>query len=188
MHKSLSALVLALIPGIALAAAEPRSISIGALLTQTAGEWSGELQYRDYQSNQWEGLPVKVRIAVQPDGVTMIRTAEFDDGPQTGLVWITTISQIDAAGQSESYAQFRKGRAVDSGTATLALPSPARDPQHWTIVATQTRRDGNGMAQVRETTTRDGANMVTLKEVNPIGDGKDEWLPRNRLVLQQIAQ
>ena len=44
MHKSLSALVLALIPGIALAAAEPGSISIGALLTQTAGEWSGELQ------------------------------------------------------------------------------------------------------------------------------------------------
>ena len=186
MHKLFATLTLALIPGIALAGVEP--ISIGTLLSQTAGAWSGQLQYRDYQSNQWEGLPVKVRIAVQPDGVTMIRTAEFDDGPQTGLVWITTISQLDAAGKTESYAQFRKGRAVASGTATLTMPSAARDPQHWTIIATQTRSDGDGMAQVRETTTRDGANMVTLKEVNPLDDGKDEWLPRNRLVLQQIAQ
>ncbi len=187
MRKSPLLLALAVIPGFAVAAAEPGRVSICALLTQTAGEWSGQLQYRDYQSNQWEGLPVKVRIAVQPDGVTMIRTAEFDDGPQTGLVWITTISQLDTAGKIESYAQFRKGRAVDSGTAELTMPSPARDPQHWTIVATQTRRDGNGMAQVRETTTRDGANMVTLKEVNPLDDGKDEWLPRNRLILNQIA-
>jgi hypothetical protein len=188
MHRSLSALTLALIPGIVLAAAEPGAMTFGTLLAQTAGQWSGQLQYRDYQSNQWEGLPVTVRIAVQPDGVTMIRTAEFDDGPQTGLVWITTISQLDAAGRTESYAQFRKGRAVDAGTAELSMPSPPRDAQHWTIVATQTRRDGDSMAQVRETTIRDGADMVTLKEVNPLDDGKDEWFPRNRLVLRQAAQ
>jgi hypothetical protein len=194
MDKLFVTLRLALISGIALAAAAaaaaaaPGPIPIGTLLAQTAGQWSGQLQYRDYQSNQWEGLPVTVRIAVQPDGVTMIRTAEFDDGPQTGLVWITTITQLDAAGRTESYAQFRKGRAVDTGTAELSMPAPPRDAQHWTIVATQTRRDGDSMAQVRETTTRDGADMVTLKEVNPLDDGKNDWFPRNRLVLRQTAQ
>ena len=49
----------------------------------------------------------------------------------------------------------------------------------------ETRKDGDSLAQVRETTTRDGASMVTLKEVNPLDDGKDEWLPRNRTVLMR---
>jgi hypothetical protein len=168
-------------------AGPPAALSVGSVLNATAGNWTGELQYRDYQSNKWEGLPVKVKIAVQPDGVTMIRTAEFDDGPQTGLVWITTVTQLDSAERNQSYVSFRKGRAVDTGTVTLTMPIPPRDADHWTLVAVETRKDGDSMAEVRETTTRDGDAMVTLKEVNPLNDGKDEWLPRNRLILKRAA-
>lgn len=59
----------------------------------------GELQYRDYQSKKWEGLPVNVKVKVQShdDGVTVVRTAAFDDGPKTGRVYITTITQLDPA-------------------------------------------------------------------------------------------
>jgi hypothetical protein len=67
------------------------------------------------------------------------------------------------------------------------LATPPRDGTHWTIVTRENRIDGNSMAEVRETTTRDGAQMVTLKEVNPLDDGKDEWLPRNRTVLTFVG-
>lgn len=167
-------------------AAPPSQPTIASLIAGTAGRWQGELQYRDYQSNKWEGLPVKVSIVVQPDGLTMVRTAEFDDGPKVGAVWITTLSTLDPATGRESYASARKGRPFETGSAQLTLASPPRDDRHWTIVATDTRRDGDSTAKVRETTVRDGARLTTQKDVDPVGDGKDEWLPRNRTVLTLV--
>lgn len=161
---------------------------VSPLLAATAGRWTGELQYRDYGNNTWQGLPMTVRIAVQPDGLTMVRTAAFDDGPQTGTVWITTVSQFDPASSSEAYAGFRKGRESDSGKRALALAGSPRDAIHWTMVATETRKDGDSLAVVRETTTRDGSTMVTVKEVNLLDDGKDEWLPRNRTKLKRVGR
>lgn len=166
--------------------AKPTKPGIAEVLAATAGRWQGELQYRDYQSNKWEGLPVKVTIAAQPDGVTVLRTAAFDDGPRVGTVWITTLSTIDPATGAQSYASARKGRTFDYGAATLTLATPPADATHWTIVATEMRNDGDGMAKVRETTIRDGSRMTTQKDVDPVGDGKDEWLPRNRTVLTLI--
>ena len=165
--------------------AEPM-LAPAELLAATAGRWTGELQYRDYETNQWQGLPVKVVIVSQPDGVTTVRTAAFDDGPKTGTVWITTLVQVDPKAGRVAYAGARKGRVLDSGSAALALSVPAKDARHWVLIETELRQDGGGMAQVRETTTRDGDRMITLKEVNPVDDGKDEWLPRNRTVLMRV--
>ena len=161
---------------------------VSLLLAGTVGRWTGELQYRDYGNNTWQGLPMTVRIAAQPDGFTLVRTAAFDDGPQTGTVWITTVSQFDPASSSEAYAGFRKGREIDSGKRSLTLVGSPQDATHWAIVAIETRKDGDSLAQVRETTTRDGSTMVTVKEVNPLDDGKDEWLPRNRTMLKRIGR
>ena len=165
--------------------AEPM-LAPAELLAATAGHWAGELQYRDYETNQWQGLPVKVAIVSQPDGVTTVRTAAFDDGPKTGTVWITTLVQVDPKAGRVAYAGARKGRALDSGSAALVLASHAKDGQHWVLIETELRQDGGSMAQVRETTTRDGDSMITLKEVNPVDDSKDEWLPRNRTVLTRV--
>jgi len=184
MRRLLTITALSIIAIPALAAA-PVALPLEALLTGSAGQWRGELQYRDYQSNRWEGLPMKVQITNQPDQVTQIRTASFDDGPKVGFVYITTISQLDPATGMQAYAQFRKSRAVDQGSAQLRVLA-AQDARHWTIVATEQRRDGDSQAEVRETTTRNGDRLETLKEVNPLGDNKDEWLPRNRTVLTLV--
>jgi hypothetical protein len=158
-----------------------------ALLAGTVGKWKGELQYRDYRSNRWEGLPMEVTVAVQPDGVTSLRTARYDDGPKAGFVTITTASLVDPAAATLSYATLRKGRALDSGQARIIAVTPGKDPEHWTLVTAEERIDGNGKAQVRETTIRDGDRMTTLKEVDPLGDGKTEWLPRNRTLLTRVG-
>ncbi len=167
-------------------AATPDSERAARLLAATAGQWKGELQYRDYQSNSWQGLPVDVAISAQPDGVTTVRTARYDDGPQTGIVTITTATMIDNAASTQAYAIFRKGRAVDAGAATISLVQSGSDPTKWTIVTLERRKDGNDVAQVRETTTRDGDMMTTLKEVDPVDD-KTEWLPRNRSVIKRTG-
>ena len=180
------AIVGSLIAGPGLAAT--RAYEPAALLVAPQGQWQGELQYRDYQSNKWEGLPVKVSIVAQGDGVSLVRTAAFDDGPKTGTVWITTLLQIDPVTRTITIATARAGRPMESGSAQLDQPMPAKDTTHWVLVETGLRRDGNGMAQVRETTTRDGNSMITLKEVNPVDDGKDDWLPRNRTVLKLVKR
>ncbi|UUL82759.1 hypothetical protein [Sphingomonas qomolangmaensis] len=160
-----------------------QSITPQALLASTAGKWRGELAYRDYQTDQWQGLPVEVTIIAQPDGVTTVRTAAYDDGPKTGTVWITTTAMVE--GDSLRSATFREGRPLETATVRLTV-SAAPDPTHWTMIAQDRRIDGDGMAQIRETTVRDGATMTTLKEVDPEGDGKDVWLPRNRTVLTRV--
>ncbi len=154
-------------------------------LASTAGAWQGKLEYRDYQSNQWFGLPMKVTIMAQPDGVTMVRTAEYDDGPQTGLVWITTVEQLDPVRALINYSQFRKGREPDGGTGKITR-FVSQGPLQWTLVIEERRRDGDGFAMVRETTMRDGDVMVALKEVDPEGDDTSEWVPRNRTTLTRV--
>jgi hypothetical protein len=156
------------------------------LLMSTAGQWQGELQYRDYRSNRWQGLPVTVSVVAQPDGVTLVRTAAYDDGPATGTVHITTLSYFDAARGVQSYSGARKGRPIDSGEVKLRIAT-YRDDTHWTIIGEERRRDGDSMAMVRETTTRDGDTLTTLKEVDPEDDGKAEFLPRNRTILRRVA-
>jgi hypothetical protein len=164
-------------------AADQKAPTPAQLLAATAGHWSGKLEYRDYQSNQWFGLPVEVGIVAQPDGATTVRTAAYDDGPKTGTVWITTSTLVDSKAQLVSYSILRRGRAMDTGTAQLSMPAEAVDMNHWTLVTTERRPDGNAIAHVRETTTRNGDHMMTLKEVDMEGDGKVEWLPRNRTQL-----
>ncbi len=171
----------------AIAAAPETPAPAAALLAGTAGSWQGELQYRDYESNSWQGLPMTVTVTVQPDAVTTIRTAAFDDGPKAGIVTITTVTSIDEAAATSGYAAFRKNRAVDVGSARIITASQGADAAHWTIVTLEARSDGDSPAEVRETTRRDGDTMTTLKEVNPVGDGKDVWLPRNRSVLRRTA-
>jgi hypothetical protein len=158
---------------------------VAQMLAGTSGTWEGKLEYRDYQSNQWFGLPLKLSIVAQPDGVTTVRTAEYDDGPQTGLVWITTVQQVDIATFTITYDQFRKGRTPDAGMAKVTGFARTGVDQ-WNFVTEERRKDGNGFAMVRETTTRDGDSLVTLKEVDPEGDGKTEYLQRNRTTLTRV--
>jgi hypothetical protein len=149
------------------------------------GTWQGKLEYRDYQADKWFGLPVKVRVSDGGDGVTLIRTADFDDGPKVGTVRITTISILD--GTTETGAAFRKGRKPELSTVALALTPASRDATHWTMVETETATDDDRPATLRSTTTRDGDRLVTLKEVDFTDDKVETWLVRNRTTLMRIG-
>lgn len=166
------------------AAQEPAPLSLAEARAATAGAWTGQLQYLDYSSGQWEGIPVTVTVEVVGDGNTLIRRAVFDDGPRVGNVFITSLAMLAKDGATEHSTSFRAGRTPELGTDSLALTA-ARDAQHWTIVATREAQDDDRPARIRETTTLDGTRLVTLKEVDFLDDAGEEWFSRNRTVLER---
>lgn len=152
------------------------------------GRWEGKLEYRDYRADRWFGLPVTVEVRDGGDGVTQIRVAEFDDGPSTGIVRITTVSMLTGEGRSETSASFRKGREVTLSTARLTLQPGASGPTDWTLVAEETATDDNRPARLRYTTTRKGDELVTLKKVDFTDDTGEAWLVRNRTTLRRVGE
>lgn len=178
--------MIALLAVAAAAVQTPPPLTAAQARQSLIGQWTGKLEYRDYQADRWFGLPVKVRISDGGDGVTLIRVSDFDDGPTTGIVRITSVSMID--GTSETTATFRKGRKPELGTAAVAIDAGSRDSTHWTLVETSAATDDNRPATLRLTTTRDGATLVTVKEVDFSDDAKAEWLVRNRTTLERVGE
>lgn len=159
-------------------------VTLTSIRAGMAGNWKGQLEYRDYQADRWFGLPVQVRIEIMRDGLTLIRHADFDDGPQTGIVTITTTALLDPATGREQSVSFRKGHDAELDTAMMRL-TRADAADHWTIEEVQDGRDDDRPARIRETTRRDGATMVALKEVDFLDDKTEAWLTRNRITLTQ---
>lgn len=147
------------------------------------GEWRGELQYRDYQSDQWIGIPVSVSVEMMGDGVTLVRQASFDEGPGRGTVFITNVNMLSPDGATEYVGNYRADRPAEQGAFAVALVS-ASDAENWVMTASQEGYDDNRPARIRETTTRAGDSVITLKQVDFLDDEGEEWLSRNRIVLQ----
>ena len=178
-------IALLLAAALAAPAPAPNPVTVAAARQSLVGQWRGKLEYRDYQADAWFGLPLEAAVRDGGDGVTLIRVADFDDGPKTGIVRITTVSILDGA--AETSATFRKGRKSELTTANLALAPASRDATHWTMIETETATDDNRPATLRVKTTRDGDSLVALKEVDFTDDQGEAWLVRNRTTLKRVA-
>lgn len=170
----------------ALAAAVQAQLTLGDARRSLVGQWQGKLEYRDYRADRWFGLPVTVDVRDGGDGVTLIRVADFDDGPATGTVRITTASMMTPDGAGESSVSFRKGQQPELTTSRLRLASGTA-PNRWVIVSELEGRDNDRPARIRETTTRAGDAIVTMKEVDYSDDQSEDWLVRNRTTLTRLA-
>jgi hypothetical protein len=160
------------------------TVTVAEARQSLVGHWKGKLEYRDYRSDAWFGLPVVVNIADGGDGVTQIRTADYDDGPKVGNVRITTVMMLGPGGDEESAATFRKGRAVELSKAKLAVAAASLSPTDWTMIETSQGEDADRPATLRLTTTRKDGKVVVLKEIDFSDDDKTEWLIRNRTTLE----
>ena len=166
------------------AVAQDSAISIAEARASLTGSWRGELQYRDYQEDRWFGIPVTVEASLVGNAVTLISRASFDDGPARGTVYITSVEMLGPDGATEYAASFRADRAAELGTSVLSLVE-ATDAAHWVLLSEADGMDDDRPARIRETTTRDGDRLTTLKEVDFTDDDRDEWLVRNRTILEK---
>jgi hypothetical protein len=180
---ALAALLAAATPA---AAQDAPAITLAEARASTAGAWTGQLQYLDYSSGEWQGIPVTVSTEVVGDGNTIIRRAAFDDGPRVGAVYITSLAMLGKDGATEYSTGFRAGRTPEVSAYTLTLTA-AKDAEHWTIRAELDGMDDDRPARIRETTTRDGTSLVTFKEVDFLDEPGEQWFSRNRSVLKRQA-
>ncbi|MEO1787780.1 MAG: hypothetical protein AAFR41_12255 [Pseudomonadota bacterium] len=152
--------------------------------SETVGSWTGELQYLDYQSGEWFGIPMASKVTVAPDGHAFVTTTRYDDGPTVGDVYIVSIAALDHESGTLSMAIFRKGRPMETRASALSL-DPGAMTGAWSIVSTSDGSDDNRPAQVRETIALDDGVLTSLKEVDFTDDDAAEWLVRNRTVLRR---
>jgi hypothetical protein len=173
------------------AASEPQTaaprVTIADARASLTGAWEGKLEYRDYSADRWFGIPVKTRIEDQGDGATVIRKADFDDGPSVGNVRITSVELFDAKAGTISVGTFRKGRAVEVTSYSVRLEGAPVQPTVWVMVEEADGRDDNRPARIRLTTTREGNALETVKTVDFLDDEKSEWLTRNRTRLTRVG-
>lgn len=146
------------------------------------GAWRGALEYRDYQSGNKFELPMTAQMEVGLDNATITRVSTFDDGPVTGIVYITTVSLFDKTASKVSNAVFRKSRAVDMWIDDAKVTA-YQDASHWTIVYQHVGIDNEKPAEVRITQTLIGDTLITLKEVKPVGAADKDYLFRNQVRL-----
>jgi hypothetical protein len=151
-----------------------------------AGRWTGALGYRDYKTNKLFELAVTTDIQVLPDKATVIRISAFDDGPKTGLVYITSASLYDPAKSSVSAVSFRKGQPAEVSTDTVRTVTYT-DPTHWVVQYSADGSDDNKPALLRTTETRDGDNVLMVKEVMPKAATAKGWQFRNQTRLSKVA-
>ena len=156
------------------------------LIQGLAGDWTGALGYKDYQSGELFELGVKTSIRNVPDGVTQVRQSEFDEGPKKAPVWITTVSILDKDGAELSYAGFRKGRPVELRQQQISVQH-YDGPTKWTLIYNEQGEDGDTKSDIRITETREGDSLKEVKEVRPLGEAKAEWKFRNQTVLKRTA-
>ena len=197
-----------LLLSVAPALAEP--LTLDAVRRSELGHWQGKLEYRDYQADRWFGLPVTVDVSDGGDGVTQIRTADFDDGPKSApkakVVRITTVSIASTDGRTSHSVSFRKGEVPEVSTAAVMLDPASSDARHWTVIETETGSDDDRPAEIRVTTRCDGDAWTSLKEVRfsgpavgksvdkgadklggKAGDNPSGWITRNRTTLTRVA-
>jgi hypothetical protein len=147
-----------------------------------AGQWTGTLGYRDYQSDQLFELPVRTEIRALADGVSVIRYSAFDDGPKTGTVWITTASLFNPATGSVQSVALRKGKPLDLSNERVTVTAYT-DRTHWTLTFEEDGSDDDKPAKLRVTETRTGDTLLAVKEVRPLSGGDGKWQFRNQTKL-----
>ncbi len=63
------------------AAAIAQAVAVGKIYEPFIGAWTGELEYRDYQSNERVKLPTWLVVQLSPDGRGLQFRYTYDDGP-----------------------------------------------------------------------------------------------------------
>ena len=148
------------------------------LLTSLEGNWSGQLEYRDYQTDELAAIPM--RVAMDRHGDILIRRLTFTDpGFQVRRVSVLTWD-ADARLVREAYVQ--DGKAEVATTAARLL---SHDGAAWVMTLETEGVDDDRPALLRETMKLQADTLTVVKEVDFLDDEDQRWEFRNQVSLQR---
>ena len=141
-----------------------------------AGDWSGYLEYRDYQSCDIARIPHERSITLPPDASYVVTQLAFSDpGQRIYAGEIATISENTIELAFVRGGTMEVESYVVSGFQTTATG--------WTTTLTASGYDAGAPADIRIVYTLDGETLTLEKMVQPEGD--DAHAFRNRVVLER---
>ncbi len=87
-------------------AAAPASGGSLTIYSGLLGDWVGQLEYRDFSSNERVALPTWLHVAPGADGKTVLFAYTYDDGPNKKVRELSTVV-FDAATGTVSFTSDR---------------------------------------------------------------------------------
>jgi hypothetical protein len=154
---------IALLVAGSLAAAPATAQSGAAFHHALIGEWTGTLEYRDYQPPHGRvTLPTTATIGWMTDSSAVLIAFTFDDGPGK------TVKSLETLQANESLDTLTWQSVGDSERNPLLVREVRRIPgDTLIIIAEQVGRDDDRPALIRETFTITANSISVLKETQP---------------------
>ena len=143
---------------------------------ELAGNWSGMLEYRDYQSGEIAQIPHERTISVPPDGSYMSTQLSFSDPGQR--VYAAEIATVTGDTVSMIYVRDRQ---MENQTYTVTDFTNTDDG--WTAVLEADGYDAGSPADIRIIIAEAGDRLTMEKQVRPNDVTSFEF--RNRVVLRR---
>ena len=171
-------MVLAPLLAVALASASMRAQSAAprsSLHAGFLGDWVGQLEYRDYSSNERVFLPTWLRIAESSDHRALELSYVYDDGP-TKIVRERTTLRLDTATRKATlteYGQSPKDTAITRSFDVSGLDEFQRKGRGVLRLSGGGMDDGK-QVNVRLTITLERNLYSWRKEVRPAGDATEK--------------
>ena len=138
----------------------PAALNVGF-----AGEWTGQLQYRDYSSDQRVFLPTWLTIVADPGGHSLRFAYTFDDGPAK-VVRERLLVELDAAAKTVTTSDPDKTAEAAHVFGATGFEQFAQRGR-GTLVLSGTDTDNGKPADVRITVTLYRNLLTWLKETRP---------------------
>ena len=143
----------------------PAPVSTGLNANMT-GEWVGQLEYRDFQSDERVFLPTWLSMTPSGDGVSVKLAYTYDDGPAKTVKEVSTLafalagktasvtSDRDRSSEQYSVAGLEEFAKLNRGTLVLTGPGKENDKPVDVRITLTLRR--NLFTWVKETRTVGG--------------------------------
>ena len=158
----LGALLATIPPALALAEA---GSALPQIFSALSGAWTGQLEYRDFQTDKRVFLPTWLDIAASPDGKSLQFTYVYDDGPTKTITERSTLS-LDLANKR---ATLTSDRDHSADTYSIEGLEKLRPSGFGDLVLTGTGTENDKPVDVRISLTLNRNLYTFRKETRPPG-------------------
>jgi len=160
------------------------SEQIASALAATAGRWSGELFYLDYQSGERFSIPLRVEASTTPDAATLVRELTFTD-PGV-LVHAISLLTLDRDSEELVEAYFREGRGELFRFEVVSFDRV--NAGQWSLTYKHNGTDDGRSAEIRHTLERDGPRLSSVCTVRFLDEPDAGFFQRNGTELTMETQ
>lgn len=177
-HFLLTAPLVALAALPALACDNPDAGRLQQAVPQLEGNWQGQLQYRDFQSDERVSLPHARSFRLGPEGSYLISEMSFTDPGYE--VYAAEMMTLDCDVVTLAYAG---GGAIDLDY--LTLNQFREGPNGWNARFDSYGLDNGAESELRYVWDLEGSTLSMEKQVKAEGD--DDYQFRNRVIVTRIT-